>query len=273
MSIHDRLWKKDESVTAPMEGMGRCCPPESPQRDVDLSCLKSLRGVSDKSLFCVEKPILVNKIEIKPCEKRIKFLGENVYLPPKCFRVAVELILNAGCILSRDDLLDACNSDPDHDPEGDRSIDTLIKRIRQCFLKSVPDFSSIDNVYGAGYVWRMKPDANGGASPGNADRVSLVVDQRTREVIYCGVPIHLTHAQFKLLFALARRPGMIRPMDKEKYGAERAILKHIRKCFRDVRSDIDAIRNHYGVGFSLDAAIVCETIDREKQPKPFRLMW
>ena len=91
-------------------------------------------------------------------------------------------------------------------------------------------------------------------------RGKLTLDPARHESLWDGKPVKLTVTEFLLLQSLAQRPGFVKSRDNlmdaayddQVYVDDRTIDSHIkrmRKKFREVDPDFDAIETLYGVGY------------------------
>jgi two-component system response regulator ChvI len=91
-------------------------------------------------------------------------------------------------------------------------------------------------------------------------RGKLTLDPARHDCLWDGRPVKLTVTEFLLLQALAQRPGFVKSRDNlmdaayddQVYVDDRTIDSHIkrmRKKFRDVDPEFDAIETLYGVGY------------------------
>ena len=115
---------------------------------------------------------------------------------------------------------------------------------------------------------RARPDEpEDGAAPGSAaanakviKRGRLTLDSARHDCLWDGKPVRLTVTEFLLLQSLAQRPGFVKSRDNlmdaayddQVYVDDRTIDSHIkrmRKKFRQVDGDFDAIETLYGVGY------------------------
>ncbi len=106
------------------------------------------------------------------------------------------------------------------------------------------------------------------ASDVSADKASdryfqrgrLVVDAERHETLWDGAPVNLTVTEFSLLEALAIRPGVVKSRDalmdaaydEQIYVDDRTIdshIKRLRRKFKAVDPQFDAIETLYGVGY------------------------
>src|SRR5882757_6721994 len=108
-----------------------------------------------------------------------------------------------------------------------------------------------------------------GAPPGNGveaakkealTRGKLALDPQRHECTWDGKPVRLTVTEFLILQALAQRPGFVKSRDSlmdaayddRVYVDDRTIdshIKRLRKKFKAVADDFDAIETLYGVGY------------------------
>jgi two-component system response regulator ChvI len=102
--------------------------------------------------------------------------------------------------------------------------------------------------------------SDGDASAKALRRGKLGMDPARHECTWDGKPVRLTVTEFLLLQALAQRPGFVKSRDNlmdaayddQVYVDDRTIDSHIkrmRKKFRVVDPEFDAIETLYGVGY------------------------
>jgi two-component system response regulator ChvI len=113
---------------------------------------------------------------------------------------------------------------------------------------------------------RANPDeADAGATPADGQsraikRGRLTLDSARHDCLWEDKPVKLTVTEFLLLQSLAQRPGFVKSRDNlmdaayedQVYVDDRTIDSHIkrmRKKFREVDPDFDAIETLYGVGY------------------------
>src|SRR5689334_13917065 len=91
-------------------------------------------------------------------------------------------------------------------------------------------------------------------------RGRLTLDPARHDCLWDGKPVRLTVTEFLLLQSLAQRPGFVKSRDNlmdaayddQVYVDDRTIDSHVkrmRKKFREVDPDFDAIETLYGVGY------------------------
>ncbi len=102
--------------------------------------------------------------------------------------------------------------------------------------------------------------AQGEAAGRAVQRGKLTLDPARHESLWEGQPVKLTVTEFLLLQSLAQRPGFVKSRDNlmdaayddQVYVDDRTIDSHIkrmRKKFREVDPEFDAIETLYGVGY------------------------
>jgi len=110
---------------------------------------------------------------------------------------------------------------------------------------------------------RAAPPAAGGVDNGKKEalvRGKLALDPQRHECTWDGKPVRLTVTEFLILQALAQRPGFVKSRDSlmdaayddQVYVDDRTIdshIKRLRKKFKVVADDFDAIETLYGVGY------------------------
>ena len=110
-----------------------------------------------------------------------------------------------------------------------------------------------------------KRTSTGAAEAGEEDvplieRGRLVMDPARHKVLWDGKDVTLTVTEFLILEALAQRPGVVKSRNQlldiayqdDVYVDDRTIdshIKRIRRKFRTVDSEFDAIETLYGVGY------------------------
>jgi len=103
-------------------------------------------------------------------------------------------------------------------------------------------------------------EAQAAASAKMMRRGKLTLDPERHESLWEGRPVRLTVTEFLLLQSLAQRPGFVKSRDNlmdaayddQVYVDDRTIDSHIkrmRKKFRQVDSEFDALETLYGVGY------------------------
>jgi two-component system response regulator ChvI len=114
-------------------------------------------------------------------------------------------------------------------------------------------------------VLRRAESHKGGAPAGEAKKEALVrgklaLDPQRHECTWEGKPVRLTVTEFLILQALAQRPGFVKSRDNlmdaayddQVYVDDRTIdshIKRLRKKFKVVDDNFDAIETLYGVGY------------------------
>ena len=96
-------------------------------------------------------------------------------------------------------------------------------------------------------------------------RGQLVLDLNRHACAWAGEPVRLTVTEFMILEALANRPGFVKTRDQlmdaayddQVYVDDRTIdshIKRLRKKFREIDGEFDAIETLYGVGYRYNEA-------------------
>ena len=110
---------------------------------------------------------------------------------------------------------------------------------------------------------RSRPDADpdpAAAGSKAIKRGKLTLDPARHDCLWDNKPVRLTVTEFLLLQSLAARPGFVKSRDNlmdaayedQVYVDDRTIDSHIkrmRKKFREVDGEFDAIETLYGVGY------------------------
>lgn len=96
-----------------------------------------------------EKPIDIHGIHIDPARRRVRANGEEIDLTAQEFRLLLVLATHPGIVFSREALLSRVW--PDHTFVTERSVDSLVKRLRRRIEKDPADPKIILTVWGSGY--------------------------------------------------------------------------------------------------------------------------
>jgi DNA-binding response OmpR family regulator len=111
----------------------------------------NLRRVELSSGVTEQEPLTYGGLRVDPASRTVQCDGEVVHLLPREFDLLVQLMLNRGIVLSRNQLLDKVWG---ADYFGDvRTVDVHVRRLR---MKIEPDAGSpthIRTVYGVGYTF------------------------------------------------------------------------------------------------------------------------
>lgn len=118
-------------------------------------------------------------------------------------------------------------------------------------------------------ILRRTEMARGGSEPSDGEaeeaqplleRGRLLMDPARHKVLWDGKPVTLTVTEFLILEALAQRPGVVKSRNQlldvayqdDVYVDDRTIdshIKRVRRKFRSVDPEFDAIETLYGVGY------------------------
>ena len=138
-----------------------------------------------------------------------------------------------------------------HKPFSQRLLIERVKAVLRRARGGDPGYDEIDEATGlAGPAAQAKPLKRG----------KLTLDPARHDCLWEGRPVKLTVTEFLLLQALAQRPGFVKSRDNlmdaayddQVYVDDRTIDSHVkrmRKKFRQVDSEFDAIETLYGVGY------------------------
>jgi two-component system OmpR family response regulator/two-component system alkaline phosphatase synthesis response regulator PhoP len=96
-----------------------------------------------------ERPIEIHGLQIDPARRRVRVKGEDVDLTAQEFRLLLVLATHPGIVFSREALLTRVW--PDHTFVTERSVDSLVKRLRRRIETDPADPSIILTVWGSGY--------------------------------------------------------------------------------------------------------------------------
>ncbi len=96
-----------------------------------------------------EKPIELHGIQIDPARRRVRAKSEEIDLTAQEFRLLLVLATHPGIVFSREALLSRVW--PDHTFVTERSVDSLVKRLRRRIEKDPANPEIILTVWGSGY--------------------------------------------------------------------------------------------------------------------------
>ena len=137
------------------------------------------------------------------------------------------------------------------DPDANIS-DLLIERVKAVLRRA--------GVEGEEPAVAAAANGNGESQSRALKRGKLTLDPARHDCLWDGKPVKLTVTEFLLLQSLAQRPGFVKSRDNlmdaayddQVYVDDRTIDSHIkrmRKKFREVDPEFDAIETLYGVGY------------------------
>jgi DNA-binding response OmpR family regulator len=96
-----------------------------------------------------ERPLEIHGLHIDPSRRLVKVKGETIDLTAQEFRLLLVLASHPGIVFSREALLTRVW--PDHTFVTERSVDSLVKRLRRRIEKDPADPQIILTVWGSGY--------------------------------------------------------------------------------------------------------------------------
>jgi two-component system OmpR family response regulator len=96
-----------------------------------------------------ERPIEIHGLHIDPARRRVRVGVDDVDLTAQEFRLLLVLATHPGIVFSREALLTRVW--PDHTFVTERSVDSLVKRLRRRIEKDPADPEIILTVWGSGY--------------------------------------------------------------------------------------------------------------------------
>ena len=96
-----------------------------------------------------ERPLDIHGLRIDPARRRVRANGEEIDLTAQEFRLLLVLASHPGIVFSREALLTRVW--PDHTYVTDRSVDSLVKRLRRRIEKDPADPKLLLTVWGSGY--------------------------------------------------------------------------------------------------------------------------
>lgn len=111
--------------------------------------------------------LTVGPVQLDLDGKQLRIAGEVIHVPLKEFLLLATLMDNAGRVLTRRQLLDACWG-PGH-PDGTKTLDVHIKRVREHLAAADPALRArLRTVRGYGYVFDVAPLRSTTSAPFNA---------------------------------------------------------------------------------------------------------
>jgi len=130
----------------------------------------------------------------------------------------------------------------------------LIERVKAVLRRARADDEEEPDITG------MSPAAAAAAQAKPLKRGKLTLDPQRHDCLWEERPVKLTVTEFLLLQSLAQRPGFVKSRDNlmdaayddQVYVDDRTIDSHVkrmRKKFRQVDPEFDAIETLYGVGY------------------------
>jgi two-component system OmpR family response regulator/two-component system alkaline phosphatase synthesis response regulator PhoP len=96
-----------------------------------------------------ERPVEIHGLHIDPARRRVRVGGADVDLTAQEFKLLHVLATHPGIVFSREALLTRVW--PDHTFVTERSVDSLVKRLRRRIEKDPADPTIILTVWGSGY--------------------------------------------------------------------------------------------------------------------------
>ncbi len=96
-----------------------------------------------------ERPVEIHGLHIDPARRRVRVRGDDVDLTAQEFRLLHVLATHPGIVFSREALLTRVW--PDHTYVTERSVDSLVKRLRRRIEKDPANPDIILTVWGSGY--------------------------------------------------------------------------------------------------------------------------
>ena len=102
-----------------------------------------------EAAVATERPVQIHGLEIDPARRRVRARGEDVDLTAQEFRLLFELATHPGIVFSREALLTRVW--PDHTYVTERSVDSLVKRLRRRVERDPANPEIILTVWGSGY--------------------------------------------------------------------------------------------------------------------------
>ena len=96
-----------------------------------------------------ERPVEIHGLHIDPAKRRVRVSGTEVDLTAQEFRLLLVLTTHPGIVFSREALLTRVW--PDHTFVTERSVDSLVKRLRKQIEKDPANPEIILTVWGSGY--------------------------------------------------------------------------------------------------------------------------
>ena len=104
---------------------------------------------AEASAMAGEKPVEIHGLHIDPARRKVRANGDDVDLTAQEFRLLFVLATHPGIVFSREALLTRVW--PDHTFVTERSVDSLVKRLRRRIEKDPANPEIILTVWGSGY--------------------------------------------------------------------------------------------------------------------------
>ena len=104
---------------------------------------------AEASAMAGEKPVEIHGLHIDPARRKVRANGDDVDLTAQEFRLLFVLATHPGIVFSREALLTRVW--PDHTFVTERSVDSLVKRLRKRIEKDPANPEIILTVWGSGY--------------------------------------------------------------------------------------------------------------------------
>ena len=111
--------------------------------------LRRPRRAAQAEALNAERPVDVHGVEIDPARRRVKVRGAEVDLTAQEFRLLLVFATHPGIVFSREALLSRVW--PDHTHVTERSVDSLVKRLRRRVERDPAEPEIILTVWGSGY--------------------------------------------------------------------------------------------------------------------------
>jgi len=112
--------------------------------------------------------LTVGPVQLDLDGKQLRVAGEPVHVPLKEFQLLAVLMDNAGRVLTRRELLDACWG-AGH-PDGTKTLDVHIKRVREHLAAADAGLRDrLRTVRGYGYVFDVAPLRSAGSPRGDRE--------------------------------------------------------------------------------------------------------
>src|SRR5689334_15093435 len=108
-----------------------------------------LQAEAEAASVTGEKPVEIHGLYIDPARRKVRANGEDVDLTAQEFRLLLVLATHPGIVFSREALLTRVW--PDHTFVTERSVDSLVKRLRRRIEKDPANPEIILTVWGSGY--------------------------------------------------------------------------------------------------------------------------
>lgn len=146
--LNDKFFEASVAVAAMQEAARKL---EEATVMIQVLLSQQVLGLSPDHDLQPHDKIEIGELYLNPREHKCVWQGNLIPLSTTEMRIVTLLSKYQGRIYDRPMIMDLCDM---NEEVSDRSVDSMMKRIRNSFRKVDPKFNMIETVYGAGYRWR-----------------------------------------------------------------------------------------------------------------------